>query len=234
MTPSERRFADASTLAQALAADLAQRLRQAVAARDQALLAVSGGKSPLALFAALRQHQLPWSKVTITLVDERVVASDDADSNALLVRTHLLRDHAQAAHFVPLIDETQATLAAPEMLLERARLRWSALPHADLVVLGLGEDGHTASLFADAQQLEQGLAPHNRQRLLWLRPGLAPHDRLSMTLAEILAARHIVLSFGGAAKNAIYQRACAGADARWPVSHVLHAQHPSLQVWMNP
>ena len=89
--------ASAEALAQALAADIAQRLRGAVAERGQALLAVSGGKSPVPLFQQLSQQALPWAQVTVLLVDERCVPPDHPDSNSALVRRHLLQGPAAAA-----------------------------------------------------------------------------------------------------------------------------------------
>ena len=93
----------ADQLVQALAQDIAQRLQAAVHERGQALLVVSGGKSPVALFEALRVMPLAWDQISISLADERCVANDHPDSNTRLVRTHLLQDRATAARLLPLI-----------------------------------------------------------------------------------------------------------------------------------
>lgn len=225
--------ASGEALAEALGADIAQRLRDAVMARGQAVLAVSGGKSPIALFTALRSADLPWAQVTVTLVDERVVPSDHVDSNARLVREHLLQDRAQVAPFVPLVDATGDLPPTPQ-LLRQAQARWAPLPHADVVVLGMGEDGHTASLFPEATALAAGLSRDNTQRLLAVQPLKAAHTRLSMSLNEILAARSVLLSLGGAAKHAVYRQASVAADVRLPISFVLNATHPDVHVWTQP
>ena len=226
-------LADAPALAQALAADIAQRLRAALSARGHAVLAVSGGKSPIPLFQALSREALDWAQVTVTLVDERCVPRAHADSNAALVRTHLLQAAAAAARFVPLVDEAGPDLPEHDALVARARQRWQGLAHADVAVLGMGEDGHTASLFPAAAALPAGLDAQNTQRLLGVVPLTAPHARISMTLAEILASGHMAIALGGPNKQAVFAQAQQAVSDALPISHVLHAQHPSLSVWSH-
>ena len=229
----EHQLISAQALANQLALAVAAQLQQAIEHQGHAVLAVSGGKSPIAFFEVLREQDLHWDLVTITLVDERCVPRDHADSNAALVRTHLLQSRAQAARFIPLVDEAGPDMPAPDVLVQRAQQRWQDLLAANVVVLGMGDDGHTASLFPHAQALPQGLDLGNTSRLLAVRPTVAPHWRISMTLAEILRADHIALSLGGAAKVPVYRNACQSVDDALPVSHVLHAQHPSTHVWMH-
>lgn len=231
--PHNHHLTDASALAQRLAQDMGERLREAIGQRGQAVLAVSGGKSPIALFQALREQPLDWARLRVTLVDERCVPRDHPDSNAALVRQHLLQGPAQDAHFLPLVDEPGPALPDLATLVERAQARWQGLPHADVTVLGMGEDGHTASLFPEASALTQGLARDNTARLLAVQPLNAPHPRISMTLAEILASGHIAIALGGPAKQRVYAQACERANDALPISHVLHAHHPSLAVWSH-
>jgi len=140
-------FADGAELAPAFADWTADLLRKAIAARGAALLVVSGGETPLRYFLALSKRQLDWSRVTVTLADERRVPDDHPRSNARLVRNSLLQREAAAAHFAPLADSR----LTPEQELASARTRLASLPlPADLVVLGMGEDGHTASWFPGA------------------------------------------------------------------------------------
>jgi 6-phosphogluconolactonase len=223
---------NAETLATQLASAVSERLHDAIQMRGSAVLAVSGGKSPIAFFESLRNQNIDWHLVKVTLVDERCVGREHADSNALLVRTHLLQEQAKAATFVPLVDELGADLPDVNVLTQRARAYWSAIPRIDVMVLGMGDDGHTASLFPQAATLKQGLDLSNRDRLIGVLPPVAPHARISATLAEILAAEHIMVSLGGAAKQSVYQQALSGVQDALPISHVLHAQHPSTHVWM--
>jgi 6-phosphogluconolactonase len=229
----EHQLISAQALANQLALAVAAQLQEGLNAKGHAVLAVSGGKSPIAFFEVLRDQDLAWEHVTITLVDERCVPRDHADSNAALVRRHLLQGRAQSARFIPLVDETGPEMPEPAELVQRAQQRWAQLPAADVVVLGMGDDGHTASLFPHTPALAEGLDLSNTARLLAVLPTVAPHWRVSMTLAEILRADHIALSLGGAAKLPVYQAAKAGVNNTLPVSHVLHAQHPSTHVWMH-
>lgn len=221
----------------ALAAHIAQALRTAIAQRGQATLAVSGGKSPVALFQALRTQPLNWAKVMVILVDERVVPHDHADSNTALVRQHLLQDAAEAARFVPFFDEPPPALSAVvlDALALQANQRLADLPWPlDVVVLGMGEDGHTASLFPGAPGYARALTCTDK--LAWVVPNTAPHARLSLTLPSLLASRELLLSIAGAAKLAVYRRAAAQADTALPISLLLNptqTPHPApVSVWI--
>ena len=158
-TLERREFADGGALALAFADWTADILRQAIAARGAALLAVSGGATPLRYFGALSKCPLDWSRVSITLADERRVPDDHPRSNARLVRNALMQNQAAAASFVPLADSRLT--AEQELISARARIATLPLP-ADLVVLGMGEDGHTASWFPGAEGLAEAMDPAAR------------------------------------------------------------------------
>ena len=230
----EHQLINAQAWANQLAQAVAALLHEAIQAHGHAVLAVSGGKSPIPFFHALREQDIEWSCVRVTLVDERCIPNDHADNNGRMVCAELLRSRASDAQWVALVDESEASMPALDTLVERAKGRWAALPRIDVMVLGMGDDGHTASLFPDADTLQQGLDLNNTERLLAVVPPAAPHPRISATLAEILAAKHVLLAIGGATKKSVYQQALAARDDRLPISHVLHATHPSVQVWMHP
>lgn len=228
----EQHAKSAADLARGLAAHLAHLLQQAIASRGQATLAVSGGKSPIALFEQLRTQRLEWSKVQVLLVDERCVPHDHADSNTALVRQHLLQDKAAAAHFTPFFSALPDGLddAMLDALVAQGNRALAALPWPiDVAVLGMGDDAHTASLFPGAPGFSQAL--QSSGPLAWVRPATAPHARLTLTLPALLATRELVLSIAGESKLAVYQQALKNADPALPVSLVLHQHQTPVSVW---
>lgn len=223
----------AADLARQLATAIAQRLRAAIQLRGHAALAVSGGKSPIALFEALRVLPLKWQYVTVMLVDERCVPHDHPDSNTGLVRRHLLQDAAAAATFTPFFDTLPETLddAALNRLVDTANRRLTTQPWPmDMAVLGMGDDGHTASLFPGAPGLHEAL--HSSARVAWVRPSNATHARLTLTLSALLAAHELALSISGASKLAVFQQARLGADETLPVSLILTQHQTPVSVWL--
>lgn len=214
--------AQAEALAQRVAADVAR----ALDARARALLVVSGGRSPVALFNALSETPLDWQRVDVSLADERWVPQDHPDSNARLLREHLLRGCAAAASLIALAD-TRVSL--PEQL---ARLEADArLRDPAAVVLGMGEDRHTASLFPDAP--EWPAARDTAARFVSLTPAQAPHRRVSLSLAALRAAPRLYLQIAGEAKRAALGVALAAREDT-PVSLLAHDEGVDLHVHCCP
>lgn len=215
-------FDDNASLAPALAAAVAADVRAVLQTEPFAALAVSGGRSPVPMFEALRDEDLDWARVIVTLVDERWVPETDPGSNAALVKTHLLQGRAAAARFVPLYTgeasarDAEAALAAT---FEKLPLPFAAL------ILGMGDDGHTASLFPASPNLADGLAlgasTADTPPCLAQVGAVAPTERISLTLPWILHARRVYLQFGGAGKAEVFTAALAEPDRRYPVSFVL-------------
>lgn len=212
---SENTAAAAQSLADAVAADL----RQTLAEKGQAVLAVSGGRSPIAFFEALSQKALDWQNIGITLVDERIVPTTHADSNTGLVREYLLKNKAAAATWVPLVEEGKSeTELQPEDVVAYALKHYK---QPDVLVLGMGGDGHTASLFPQAPQLKTAVDLANEAALVHTTPVTAPHERVSMSLGAILKTRNIYLAIQGADKKAVFDLASCKASLEYPVSLIL-------------
>jgi 6-phosphogluconolactonase len=199
---AERRFADGETLAQALAQDVANDVRAGIQARGEALIALSGGTTPRRFLELLGQQALDWAHTTVTLADERWVPAQDPRSNERLLRETLLRGAAAAAHFVPLYttaptpQEGYATIAA-----NVAKLHFPF----DAVVLGMGTDGHCASLFPDGDRITQALQPDAQARVLPMLAPSAGEPRITLTLAALVDTRALYLHFEGAAKSQAFQ-----------------------------
>ncbi|MGA8010130.1 MAG: 6-phosphogluconolactonase [Thiomonas sp.] len=202
-------------LVQAVAAALAADLTK----HGEALLAVSGGRSPIPLFHALAQAPIDWPHITVTLVDERFVPASHADSNAALVRTHLLTGAAAQTRFLPLVDDPQDLAGC--VARANARLRALALP-ISAALLGMGDDGHTASLFPGAAELPAGLDPAYPDAYLSVTPPQAPHQRVSLSLAALLGARHLLLAISGEAKHAVFTQASTPPPStQHPISYLV-------------
>jgi 6-phosphogluconolactonase len=219
-------------LAEQFAADVADRLSAALAMRDHASLVVSGGKSPVPFFQALSRADLPWHRVWITLADERWVDPSSPDSNERTVREHLLQGPAAAANFVPLKHEAPT----PEASLGECAAVLEAIPKPfDLVILGMGEDGHTASLFPGVEGLAGLLDPEAPPAPVTLTPPIAPHRRISLNLSALLEARGIALAISGSTKRTVLERAQQqNRPLELPIAAVLHQQSVPVDVYLSP
>nr|WP_298173437.1 6-phosphogluconolactonase [uncultured Pseudomonas sp.] len=223
-----RSHSDAKHLAQDLANAVATTLRAAIHSHGVATLVVSGGRSPVAFFECLAKQELPWAQVVISLADERWVPVSHADSNEGLVRRHLLRGPAAAARFIGLYHAAEslekAALLANQALAE--------LPPIDVLVLGMGDDGHTASLFPDSPNLHEALRVDCPQRCLPMQAPSVPRQRLSMTLSLLATAHLPLLAIQGASKLQTLSQALVCEDvANMPIRAFLR---PPLEIYWCP
>ncbi|HEX7876892.1 MAG TPA: 6-phosphogluconolactonase [Sphingobium sp.] len=227
--PIEHLFIDGALAAADMARRIALILGDAIAERGVASIALSGGRSPRPVLEALSQAALDWDKLVVTLVDERWVTPDHADSNERLVRETLLQGDAAKARFVGMKNEA-ADAYAGQAGCETA---FRALPWPlDIILLGMGEDGHTASLFPEAKELAEGLSTD--ALTLAVTPPAAPHQRMSLSAKAILSSRHIFLQIGGAAKKAVYDRALEGGPVEeLPIRAALSQHHVSVEAWIS-
>ncbi|MDP8984468.1 MAG: 6-phosphogluconolactonase [Pseudomonadota bacterium] len=230
--PPAIRYTDRATLARMLGERVAADLSAAIAARGRASLVVSGGRSPIELFEHLRVQALDWSRVWVALADERWVDPADPDSNERLVRDVLLRDRAAAANFRGL----KNSAATPELGAAPAWQRLMDVPRPfDALVLGMGDDGHTASLFPGSPDLSAALDESAAPGCVGMRAPISPRARLSLNLAALLDTRRIVILITGEAKWRTYAAACQpGAVELMPVRTILRQRRAPVDVVWSP
>jgi len=228
----EHDFSDRAALADGLAIAVAGNLREALAARAAAVVALSGGTTPVLFMRRLAAQPLDWSHVVVTLCDERWVPPTHARSNERLVRENLLQGAAAAARFEPLF----ADAPEPDTVLAEITRRIDALPTPfDAVVLGLGLDGHTASLFPDADRLAQALDPNGAASVLPMRAPSAGEPRVTLTLPVLAAARNLYLQIEGTDKLVVFGRImrAEGALAASPLSALIQHAAALLDVYWS-
>jgi len=208
-------FETRETASRALAARLAELLAEAEQSSGKASLVVSGGTSPVTLFHCLREKPLPWQAITVIASDERDVAPDHPDRNEAMIRQELLSGAAEQAELISLIPPGEI----PD--------------HFDAVVLGMGGDGHTASLFPGSPDLERALESKNK-----LENVVVPQldsQRVSLTPGALLSADAIFFLFFGDDKRRVFEAAMAGDDVHeYPVRAALKQDAAPVAVFWAP
>ncbi len=212
-------FANREALAKELASNVAAALSARLAVQVEAVLAVSGGSTPGVFFSELSKAELDWSRIIVTLVDERWVPESSPRSNAALVRRTLLINNAASARFMPLYNgaETpEAGRAALEASFAKLPLSLAA------AILGMGEDGHTASFFPGGDNLATALNPAQGQIMETMRAPGAGEPRITLTLPALVMADLLALHIEGERKREVLDQALAqGPDDAMPVRAVL-------------
>ena len=219
-------FPSREELARTLAETIAGKLSDAMAARGHGFVAVSGGSTPALLFAELSEAAIDWGKVTVTLIDERLVPPTSPRSNARLVADKLLQGPAAAARFVPLYhgtdDGDEAAMLARTAL---GKLPWPL----DVAVLGMGGDGHTASFFPDAADVAELLAADADKLVLPVESVAAHEHRLTLTLGKIVEAGFLALHIEGPDKRQVLDRALSGE--KLPIRAAIEASPRPVEIF---
>jgi 6-phosphogluconolactonase len=221
---SRQNFSSRVELDRALARKISEQLSAGLLAKGSASLVVSGGSTPKGLFAALSQTELDWENITVLLADERWVDETHADSNSAMVKTLLLQNAAKGANWV----DFGAGSIDVEGKLQQVNESLADLGTFDVVILGMGNDAHTASLFPCAIELDEGLT--TQSDALMTQPTTAPHRRLSLSKKRLLDTKLGVIHIVGASKLEVFDNATAYADDDMhPISHFAH--HHQFSLW---
>jgi 6-phosphogluconolactonase len=226
----ENIFDNREEAARAAADRIGEALQRRLEAQGDASVVVSGGSSPAGVFAELANRPLAWSDVHVILSDERWVPADHEASNEKLVRDTLLSGEAQRASLLPVY---KAGVTIEERCRElNDELRLAPFPFA-CALLGMGEDGHFASLFPDADDLDEGLDVDSGELCIPVNTAASPYPRVSLTLSALSRSDEILLLIFGDAKRAVYETAKKQANGH-PVSHLLRQKRAPVHVYWAP
>jgi len=202
-------FCDIDQQSQYLADEVARLLTAKISTNGNALLAVSGGSTPKTMFNKLSYAPIDWDKVTITLIDDRWLPSSHQDSNQRLVEENLLINNASAANFIPLFQSHETNANAPKQL---NALFSNENLELDIALLGMGNDGHSASIFPCCEQIDEGL--NTQATFLSTEPTTAPYSRITFSAHAINKAEHIFLQLKGDDKKITLEKALADDDEK--------------------
>ncbi len=254
-------FESREALSAQLADDVAALLSHGVSESGQAGLIVSGGSTPKPFFQALKAKPLAWSNITVSLADERFVDVSSDDSTEKLVREHLLHDDARYLSMAPknagetleqgcariadlfkdyaraaiCADPSESGLRRNDEVVARdsSPLVQNDNPIFNTVILGMGEDGHTASLFPHHPMLQQGLDLDGNALCLPITDSpKPPPERITLTAAALTNCRQLILYITGDAKREVYEKVVATADAQeHPIYAFIAQQRVPLTVY---
>jgi 6-phosphogluconolactonase len=222
------------SFAEALASRLGELIDRALAERGRAVLALAGGRTPFAAYRALAAQRRDWSRVQLVPTDERWVALDHAHRNEAEMRRAFAA--ASAVQIVPLVPETPSGPAEADFA--NAALAPLEAPF-DVVVLGMGGDAHTASLFPGSPGLAPAIDPGAREAAFVVTPDPlppeAPHPRISLGLARLKRSHARILAITGESKRNVWQSVLdAESDPQRPIGLFLHDSAAPVAVYWSP
>lgn len=225
-------YDSAEEMAGAVAGDIGFIVDSALDARDAALIALPGGNTPLPIYARLAAAKLPWKKVTIIPTDDRIVAVDSELSNVRAIAKAFLPTGARVLPIATALDDYRAAGNAADARLQD--LPWPP----DLVWLGMGEDGHTASIFP-GPDLQPALDAPKARRAVGVMPDPLPEEapvaRVTLTRAAILSARTVLITIAGEEKRRLLEAAIRdGQSSTLPIGRVLAEAEQPIDIHWAP
>ena len=209
-----------------LVSEIVLKLRKGINDNGQASLGVSGGSTPVNLFKKLSKTEIQWNKIFIFPVDDRVLPDNHPDQNGTLIKQNLLINKAKHATFIPLIhfsDDSKINLLKAQTILDSIDRPF------DVLILGMGTDGHTASLFPNSEGIKNGMDINNNELLVEIKPTLAPYTRISLTRSTIEQSKNIYLHIYGNEKKMVYDKAKSSDNHElYPISAFMNMPNFNL------
>jgi 6-phosphogluconolactonase len=194
-------------------------LKQGIGERDAGSMLLSGGSTPGPLYEKMSNRNLDWQKIWFAPTDERWVEPDHVDSNEKMIRNTLLVNNAKTANYIGLkVDGDSPVSCAPAV---EEKLKKIPMPF-DVVLLGMGEDGHFASLFPYLDDTKKAMNLNGASLCSAIRREGVEHDRVTMSYKAILSAKNIIVLFYGKTKLAVFEQAAKKANDQLPISHLLN------------
>lgn len=227
---------DSRSLADNLAGELVGMIDAAILEHGNAVIALSGGSTPKPLFEALAEHAVDWSKVVVTLVDERWVPESHELSNAAFIKRYFLNNIPTGVRFVPLYQAAQTVEASYAIVLadycDATGSSINNMRRFDIVVLGMGNDGHTASFFPDANNIKNLVSLDEKQPLLSCNSATTKVERITWSLPMLLNSAYLALHFTGSAKLDVFETAVKGGPIQdLPIRSVIFQDQTPLNVF---
>ena len=223
-----KKFLTRHDLDVALALRVADHLETDIKLNGRATAVVSGGRTPVGFFKQLAEQDIAWDRVSVTLADERWLDASHSDSNERLVREHLLTRCAADASFIPLKNMAASARRGQKELAGCLK----QVGMFSVVVLGMGDDGHTASLFPGMANLAKGLDMDSGLDCLATSPSAAPHERITLTLPRLLRSSVVFVHLTGQSKLQMMGEVLAGRDIyEFPIRSVLQQKVTNLEIF---
>jgi len=216
-------FDSSEKLAIALSVEIAEILNTSIEKNGKATLLVSGGNTPKLFFEKLSHQDIDWSNVYIGLVDERCVNNKHEDSNENLVKKHLIKNLARNATFISMYSK-DFELNSVNKSYHKYFFR------TDVLVLGMGEDGHTASIFPELDDLDK--LYKSQEFCEVTKPKNAEYERITLSLGSILNAKNIFLHIEGKNKYKVFCKAAKDKDL-FPISKILYNDKKTIEVYFS-
>ena len=227
----ENIFTDKAKLELELAEEISQKLDLELKNKGEANLLVSGGSTPKKLYEILSNKKIDWKNVSIGLIDERFVATNTEESNELLIKNTLLKNKAADAKFIGLIFNINDYKENLNITISKHKPFYKSITCS---ILGMGSDGHTASLFPNFEEVYTDDSIYGDKMIINTKATSEPSKRISYTKAKILSSKHLFLYFNGKEKLDVFNSAKKNKNASIrPISAFIHQNINTLNVFYS-